>query len=152
MMVHDTSQRLIRRRARKRVGRGIGSGHGKTCGRGHKGAGSRSGHKVRLMFEGGQMPVSRRIPKRGFSNSGCRAQQLSVVGLESIEGSFDQDEVVDLTTMKLKRLCPSGARGVKILANGTITKRLTVVASSFSRSAADAITAAGGTYSIRPIS
>jgi large subunit ribosomal protein L15 len=148
MMIHDTAQGRGTRPTRKRVGRGIGSGHGKTSGRGHKGAGSRSGHKVRLMFEGGQMPVSRRIPKRGFSNAGCRAEQLAVVGLESINGSFEQGDVVDLTAMKLKGLCSAGARGVKILANGAISKPLTIIASSFSRSAAGAIAAAGGTVAL----
>lgn len=127
---------------RKRVGRGTGSGHGKTSTRGSKGQNSRSGGGVRLGFEGGQLPIQRRLPKRGFSNARFKTEYV-VVNVGDLE-LFENDTVVDLHTLRLAGLAKSAVDGVKILGNGELTKRLTVQASAFSRSAEEKIAATGG--------
>ena len=127
----------------KRLGRGIGSGLGKTSGKGHKGQWARSGGGVRPGFEGGQMPLIRRIPKRGFNNH--FRKEYSIVNLSVLEG-FENGAVVDITTLSEKGLIKlvKGGVGLKVLGNGTITKALTVKANAFSASAKDAIEKAGG--------
>lgn len=129
------------RKPRKRVGRGPGSGNGKTAGRGHKGAGARAGSGVTPGFEGGQMPLQRRLPKRGFNNIG--RVEYQVVNLRDLAG-FDAGALVDLRTLTetgiARRRMP-----IKILGNGALDKRLTVIAHAFSKSAKAAIEAAGGT-------
>ena len=128
----------------KRLGRGIGSGLGKTSGKGHKGQWARSGGGVRPGFEGGQMPLIRRIPKRGFNNHFRKT--YSVVNLSVLE-SFDAGSVVDidvLTAKGLIKLVKDGV-GLKVLGNGTLTKALTVKANKFSAAAKEAIEKVGGT-------
>ena len=129
--------------AKKRLGRGIGSGLGQTSGKGHKGQWARSGGGVRPGFEGGQMPLIRRIPKRGFNNHFKKV--YSIVNLSVLEG-LEANSVVDMTMLGEKGLIKivKGSIGLKVLGNGTLTKALTVKASSFSASAKDAIEKAGG--------
>ena len=129
--------------AKKRLGRGIGSGLGKTSGKGHKGQWARSGGGVRPGFEGGQMPLIRRIPKRGFNNHFRKI--YSIVNLSVLE-SFEVNSVVDMEVLNEKGLIKvvKGSIGLKVLGNGTLTKALTVKAASFSASAKEAIEKAGG--------
>ena len=142
MMIHDLGLETPRKK-RKRVGRGIGSGHGKTSGRGHKGAGSRSGHKNRVGFEGGQMPLARRVAKRGFSNNQF-APRVAEINLKDLERTFENDAVIDIAALRQHGLAPNGAVAVRILGDGELTKRLVVHAGHFSRNAEAAIVARGG--------
>lgn len=142
MMLHDLGLQTPRQQ-RKRVGRGIGSGHGKTSGRGHKGAGSRSGHKNRVGFEGGQMPIIRRVAKRGFSNNQF-AMNVAEVNLKDLERVFDAGTVVDLLKLRAHGLASNGKISVRILGDGELTKKLIVHANHFSKSAEEAIVAKGG--------
>src|ERR671923_817743 len=128
--------------AKKRIGRGQGSGQGKTAGRGHKGAKSRSGFKFKRGFEGGQMPLHRRVPKRGFHNP--FRVEYEVVNLDSLAAKFDAGTVVTPELLRERGLVPGGARPVKILARGEVGKKLTVRAHKFSGKAAEKIAAAGG--------
>ena len=132
-----------RGRPRKRIGRGIGSGHGKTSGRGHKGMGSRSGSRRRLGYEGGQNPVLARIPKRGFNNANFR-KEFQIVNVANLE-RFEDGAKVDAKALAEARLIGDRSKPVKVLGNGELTKKLTVVASRFSASAAEKISQAGGT-------
>ncbi len=129
--------------AKKRLGRGIGSGLGKTSGKGHKGQWARSGGGVRPGFEGGQMPLIRRIPKRGFNNHFRKV--YSIVNLSVLE-SLEANSVVDMELLNDKGLIKvvKDSVGLKVLGNGTLTKALTVKASAFSASAKEAIEKAGG--------
>ena len=125
----------------KRKGRGVGTGNGKTGGRGHKGQKARSGGKVRVGFEGGQMPLSRRVPKRGFNN--IYAKPLTAINV-AVLNRFEDGAVVDaaaLIEMGIISECPYG---LKVLSNGTVTKNLTVKAAAFSESAKEKIEQAGG--------
>ena len=124
-----------------RKGRGHGSGNGKTGGRGHKGQKARSGGKIRIGFEGGQMPLARRIPKRGFHN--IFAKPLESVNVSALE-KFEDGAVVDAKVLLDAGVLSKCTYGVKILGNGEITKKLTVKASAFSESAKAKIEAAGG--------
>ena len=128
---------------KKRLGRGIGSGLGKTSGKGHKGQWARSGGGVRPGFEGGQMPLIRRIPKRGFNNHFRKI--YSIVNLSVLE-NFEANSVVDMDVLNEKGLIKvlKGSLGLKVLGNGTLTKALTVKAACFSASAKEAIEKAGG--------
>lgn len=130
--------------AGKRVGRGIGSGLGKTGGRGHKGQKSRSGGKVRVGFEGGQMPMQRRLPKFGFKN--INRVEYKAINLRTLQALAEQKQ---LDKIGLNELHEAGFIGkkvlVKILGNGSLTAKLTVEANAFSKKAEEAITAAGGT-------
>lgn len=128
-------------RAAYRKGRGAGSGNGKTGGRGHKGQKARSGGKIRVGFEGGQMPLARRIPKRGFHN--IFAKPLESVNVSALE-KFEDGAVVDAKALLDAGILSKCTYGVKILGNGEITKKLTVKASAFSESAKAKIEAAGG--------
>jgi len=129
----------------KRKGRGIGSGNGKTAGKGHKGQKARSGGGVRPGFEGGQMPLSRRIPKRGFIN--IFAKEYVGVNVSALE-KFDNGAVVDSNALLEKRIIRKTGDGLKILGNGNLTKKLTVKATAFSESAKQKIEAAGGTAEV----
>jgi large subunit ribosomal protein L15 len=129
--------------SKKRVGRGQGSGQGKTAGRGHKGAKSRSGFKFKRGFEGGQMPLHRRVPKRGFHNPFRIA--YDVVNLDALTTKFDAGTVVTVELLQERGLVPGGAQRVKVLARGEIDKPLTVRVHKFSGKAAEKIAAAGGT-------
>jgi len=130
-------------RPRKRIGRGIGSGHGKTSCRGHKGMGARSGSRRRMGYEGGQNPVLARIPKRGFNNANFR-KEFQIVNVASLE-LFEDGAKVDAKALAEARLIGDRSKPVKVLGNGELTKKLTVVASKFSASAAEKISQAGGT-------
>ena len=124
-----------------RKGRGAGSGNGKTAGRGHKGQKARSGGGTRIGFEGGQMPLARRLPKRGFHN--IFAKPLEAINV-SVLDKFEDGAVVDAKALLEKGILSKCEYGVKILGNGSITKKLTVQASAFSASAKEKIEAAGG--------
>jgi large subunit ribosomal protein L15 len=130
------------RHAKKRVGRGPGSGHGKTAGRGEKGQKSRSGYSGKRGFEGGQMPLHRRLPKRGFTN--IFKKDYAVVNLSDLE-RFDNGASVDETMLRQAGLVKGQHDGVKILGDGELSKKLTVSATKFSASARKQIEAAGGT-------
>ena len=125
-----------------RKGRGAGSGNGKTAGRGHKGQKARSGGKVRIGFEGGQMPLARRIPKRGFHN--IFAKPLEIVNLDALD-VFENGAIVNQETLTEKGVLSKCEYGYKILGRGELNKKLTVQAHAFSKSAKAAIEAAGGT-------
>jgi len=127
---------------KKRVGRGPGSGLGKTAGRGHKGAQSRSGYSFKRGFEGGQMPLHRRVPKRGFTN--IFRTEYDVVNLDQLEAAFDQGATVTVETLREHGLVGSRKSLVKILGRGELTKALTVHAHKFSGKAAEKVAAAGG--------
>jgi len=131
------------RKGRKRVGRGTGSGHGKTCGRGHKGAGSRAGARSVSLFEGGQMPLFRRLPKRGFSNYKFTTR-YEIVNVSRLE-EFDDGADVGLEQLSSAGLIDSLKNKVKILGNGDLTKRLQVTAHKFSKTAEQKIVGCGGT-------
>jgi len=129
-------------RKRKRVGRGPGSGNGKTAGRGHKGQKSRSGYSRRYGFEGGQMPLVRRIPKRGFTNIFRVGYQ--VVNLRDLDRMFSDGDTVSPELLAEKGLIRGGKKPLKVLASGELGKKLTVRAHAFSKNAQAAIEAAGG--------
>lgn len=141
MKIHELSPVPGSTQVAKRKGRGHGTGNGKTAGRGHKGQNARSGGGVRVGFEGGQMPLARRIPKRGFKN--IFAKPLESVNVADLN-KFDDGAVVDAATMLQSGLLSKCQYGVKILGQGEITKKLTVKASAFSESAKQKIEAAGG--------
>ena len=124
-----------------RVGRGIGSGNGKTCGRGHKGQKARSGYSRKRGFEGGQMPLARRLPKRGFNN--IHAKPLTAVNLDIFD-AFSDGDVVNAETLLAQEKISKCPYGLKVLGGGEIKKKITVQASAFSESAAAKIAAAGG--------
>ena len=128
--------------SKKRVGRGHGTGQGVQAGRGHKGAKSRSGYKFKRGFEGGQMPLHRRVPKRGFHNP-FRTEYL-VVNLDVLEQRFDAGTVITPELLLEARLIHSSRQPIKVLARGDISKKLTVRAHKFSGKAAEKIAAAGG--------
>ena len=142
MNLGDVKRATEPRKRRKRVGRGQGSGHGKTCGRGHKGQQSRSGYSRRYGHEGGQMPLFRRLPKRGFTNARFRVD-YAIVNLSDLR-QFDAGSTVDLDAIKAKGLVPRKSVRLKILAKGELDRKLTVKAHKFSAKASEAITAAGG--------
>lgn len=129
------------RKDRKRIGRGAGSGFGKTSGKGHKGQNARSGGGVKAGFEGGQMPLQRRLPKRGFAPLNKKVYAL--VNLRQLE-NFEAGSIVDVEALIAAGMIKDVADGVKILADGELTKALTVKAHKFSKSAQEKITAAGG--------
>lgn len=124
-----------------RKGRGNGSGNGKTGGRGHKGQKARSGGKIRVGFEGGQMPLHRRLPKRGFNN--IFAKPLEIINLNALN-AFEDGDVVTAEALLAKGILAKCEYGVKVLGNGSVTKKVTVQANAFSASALEAIAAAGG--------
>ena len=128
--------------SKKRVGRGHGSGNGTQAGRGHKGAKSRSGFKFKRGFEGGQMPLHRRIPKRGFHN--LFRTEYAVVNLDTLAERFDAGTVITPELLREQGLIRSARQPIKVLARGDISKKLTVRAHKFSGKAAEKITAAGG--------
>jgi len=133
------------RAPRKRLGRGPGSGVGKTSGRGHKGRGARSGGNTHPRFEGGQMPLQRRLPKRGFHNPFRR--EIAVVNLARLDAAFDSGAVVDAEALLAKGLVRPRLP-IKILGQGTLTKPLTIKAHAFSASAKERIAAAGGSAEV----
>lgn len=143
MKLHDMSPAPGSKKNRKRVGRGPGSGIGKTSGRGHKGQKSRSGYSRRLGFEGGQMPLVRRVPKRGFTNP--FRTDYAVVNVGDLGARDDLEERVDPEILRAKGIVRRNKKPVKVLAKGEIDRPLTVAAHKFSRAAREKIEAAGGT-------
>lgn len=148
MNLNDVHRGIHRHKRRKRVGRGTGSGHGKTCGRGHKGQGSRSGWSAPPVFEGGQMPLVRRIPKRGFHNR--FALVVAAVNVGDLERAFPDGAEVNAETLKAARLLRGRYDLVKVLGDGELTKRLKISAHRFSRSALEKIQRAGGEAVVLP--
>ncbi|WP_212955594.1 50S ribosomal protein L15 [Bacillus sanguinis] len=145
MKLHELKPAEGSRKVRNRVGRGIGSGNGKTAGKGHKGQNARSGGGVRLGFEGGQTPLFRRLPKRGFTN--INRKEFAIVNLSTLNRFEDGTEVTPellLETGVISKLND----GVNILASGAVEKKLTVKAHKFSSSAKEAIEAAGGSVEV----
>ncbi|MDP4104620.1 MAG: 50S ribosomal protein L15 [Bacillota bacterium] len=141
MKLHELKPAEGSRKERKRLGRGIGSGQGKTAGKGHKGQNARSGGGVRIGFEGGQTPLFRRLPKRGFTN--INRKEYAVVNLDVLNRFEDGTEVTPELLIE-SGVVKSEKAGIKILANGTLEKKLTVKAHKFSSAAKEAIEAAGG--------
>ncbi len=150
MMIHEITCTVGRFKSRKRIGRGPGSGHGKTSGRGHKGAGSRSGHKHRAYYEGGQQSWIRRLPKRGFTNAPFKTR-FHVVNLRDLEARFDAGSQVNAASLAEAGVIRDAKLPLKVLAEGSLTKKLTVTAAKFSKAAKAAIEAAGGAVVEQPI-
>ena len=142
MRLHDLKPRPGAKHRRKRLGQGESSGHGKTAGRGGKGQTARSGSSIRIGFEGGQMPLIRRIPKRGFNNTRFGTRYIAV-NLESLN-QFADGARVDVAALKAAGLANGPGDGIKILGDGDLSKKLTVVAHAFSASARAKIEAKGG--------
>jgi len=145
MRIHDLAPTPGSTKAKKRIGRGHGSGQGKTAGYGHKGQKARSGSKG-AAFEGGQMPLARRLPKRGFHN--IFRTEYAIVNLGVLEEAFEAGSVVDAEALVANGILKKTLAGVKILGEGELTKALTVKAAKFSASAKAAIEAAGGTAEV----
>ncbi len=141
MNLHELSPVAGSTQVGKRKGRGHGSGNGKTGGRGHKGQKARSGGKVRVGFEGGQMPLVRRVPKRGFNN--IHAKPLTAINV-AVLNCFEDGAVVDAAALIEKGIITSCPHGLKVLSNGSLTKKITVKAAAFSESAKEKIEQAGG--------
>ena len=145
MKLHELKPAEGSRKQRNRVGRGIGSGNGKTAGKGHKGQNARSGGGVRPGFEGGQNPLFRRLPKRGFTN--INRKEYAIVNLDALNRFEDGAEVTAALLLETGIVSNEKA-GIKVLGNGTLTKKLTVKAHKFSASAKAAIENAGGTTEV----
>ena len=142
MKLNELSPAAGSAKAAYRKGRGPGSGNGKTAGKGHKGQNARSGGGVRPGFEGGQLPLYRKLPKRGFKNR--FAVNYAIVNVGALNNKFENGAVIDLEALKAARLVTKELDGVKILGNGELTKSFTVKANVFSASAKEKIEAAGG--------
>jgi large subunit ribosomal protein L15 len=147
MIINDVHEGITKNKPRKRIGRGIGSGHGKTSGKGSKGYYARSGSPRRLGFEGGQVTLMRRIAKRGFSNA-YFAKVVAVVNVGALEEEFDAGAVVTPETLVAAGLVQGHFDIVKILGDGILSKKLSVSAHRFSKSASAAITGAGGSATV----
>ena len=145
MRLHNLSPRPGAKKRRKRLGSGESSGKGKTSGKGHKGQKARSGGSIRLGFEGGQMPLIRRLPKRGFNNAAFKLR-IAVVNLDDLN-DFADGTAVDEAVLRKEGLVRGTVDGVKILARGEITKKLTISGAKFSEAAKRKIEAAGGKIS-----
>lgn len=146
MLNHEITSVVGKHRPRKRIGRGPGSGHGKTCGRGFKGQLSRSGSKKGTLSEGGQMPLFRRLPKRGFSNVKF-ARRYEIVNISQLE-RFQEGATVGIQELSDAGLVNGLGSRVKILGNGELTKKLNILANKFSKSAEQKIVASGGTVEV----
>ena len=141
MKLHELSPVEGSKKEVKRIGRGHGSGWGKTAGKGHKGQKARAGKGMRVGFEGGQMPLQRRLPKRGFNN--IFKKNVVAINVGTLN-KFEDGAVVDIAALTEKGIVKNSFDGVKILSNGTVTKKLTVKANAFSKGAVAKIEAAGG--------
>ena len=146
MNLHELSPAAGSTHVGKRKGRGAGTGNGKTAGRGHKGQKARSGGGVRVGVESGQMPLARRVPKRGFNN--IFAKPLEIINLSALN-VFNDGDTVTAQALLEKGILSKCTYGYKVLGNGKITKKLTVEASAFSKSAQEAIEAAGGKAEVK---
>ena len=142
MKLHDLSPAAGSAKERKRIGRGPASGQGKTAGKGHKGQKARAGRGMRAGFEGGQMPLQRRIPKRGFNN--IFATEMAIANVAALDKYFEDGATVTIDALIEKGIIKKTMDGVKILGQGEISKKLTVQANAFSDSAKSKIEAAGG--------
>ncbi|MBP3329082.1 MAG: 50S ribosomal protein L15 [Clostridia bacterium] len=142
MKLHELSPAAGSTKERKRIGRGAGSGQGKTAGKGHKGQKARAGRGMRPGFEGGQMPLQRRVPKRGFNN--IFRDVVVTVNVADLEARFDNGAVVDVAALKDAGLVKNYFDSVKVLGNGELTKSLEVKVNAYSESAKQKIEAAGG--------
>ncbi len=142
MKLHELSPVQGSKKSVKRVGRGPASGQGKTAGKGHKGAKARSGYSRRPGFEGGQMPLQRRLPKRGFNN--IFAKEIVTVNVSDLEKRFNDGDVVDAEALIKVGLIKKAKDGVKVLGNGELTKKLDVKVNAYSATAKEKIEAAGG--------
>lgn len=147
MKLHELSPAEGSVKASYRKGRGPGSGNGKTAGKGHKGQNARSGGGVRLGFEGGQLPLYRKLPKRGFHNK--FATNYAIVNVATLNNKFEDGETVNLETLKAKGIVKKPLDGLKVLGNGEISKKLTVEAKVFSATAKEKIEAAGGKAEVK---
>ena len=143
MKLHELSPAPGSTKSAWRKGRGVGSGNGKTAGRGHKGQNARTGGGVRPGFEGGQIPLFRRLPKRGFTNSLFK-KEYAIINLETLDKLFNDGGAVSMETLLEKGVIRKELNGLKVLGRGEITKKLTVKAAIFSASAKEKIEAAGG--------
>lgn len=141
MKMHELAPAVGSTKESKRIGRGHGSGQGKTAGKGHKGQHARAGRGIRIGFEGGQMPLQRRVPKRGFNN--IFAEEWIAINLSSLE-VFEDGSVVDAAALAQKGIIKKANLPVKVLGNGKLTKKLDVKLNAYSASAAEKIAAAGG--------
>ena len=146
MLNHEITSVAGKHKARRRVGRGTGTGHGKTCGRGHKGSHSRAGATSVSLYEGGQMPLFRRLPKRGFGNYRF-ATRFEIVNISQLE-KFDDGVDVSVEQLSDAGLIDSSKSKVKILGNGELTKKLQVTAHKFSKTAEQKIVGCGGTAKV----
>ena len=146
MKIHELSPAPGSNRPVKRIGRGPASGQGKTAGKGHKGQKARAGRGMNPGFEGGQMPLQRRLPKRGFNN--IFAKEIAIVNVAALDAAFDNGAVVEPATLIEKGLVKKELDGIKVLAHGELTKKLTVKAHAFSAEAKAKIEAAGGTAEV----
>jgi large subunit ribosomal protein L15 len=142
MKLHELKPAKGSKKKKKRLGRGPGSGHGKTSGKGHKGQKARSGGKVKPRFEGGQMPLQRRIPKRGFTNIFKKIYSIANIG--RLNEKFDEGSVITPDLLIQQGVIKNNKYDVKILGKGDLTKRLTIQAHAFSSSALEKIKAVGG--------
>lgn len=149
MNLADVKEGIRLGRKKKRVGRGAGSGHGKTSGKGHKGLKARAGANMKSTYEGGQMPLFQRIAKRGFTNARHKTS-YAVVNIEALE-AFEAGSTVGLAELQSKGWVDNPKDGLKILGRGELSKKLTVVAQAFSGSAKEAIEKAGGTAEVQPM-
>lgn len=143
MIINDVHRGIVKRKNRKRVGRGLGSGHGKTAGRGDKGHSAHSGHSKRLGFEGGQKQLVRRLAKRGFSNK-YFSRVFAIVNLADLEAVFENGGTVDPAALEAHGLVRGRFDEIKVLGTGSLTKKLTVKAHEFSAAAEQKIAAVGG--------
>lgn len=143
MKLHELSPAAGSSKAAWRKGRGAGSGNGKTAGRGHKGQNARTGGGVRPGFEGGQSPLYRKLPKRGFTNSLFK-KEYAIINLETLDKLFNDGDAVSMEVLLEKGIVKKELNGLKVLGRGEITKKLTVKAAIFSASAKEKIEAAGG--------
>ncbi len=146
MQLHELKPAEGSKRDVKRIGRGPASGQGKTAGKGHKGQKARSGYSQRFGFEGGQMPLQRRIPKRGFNN--IFAKEIVTVNVSDLEKKFNDGDVVDAAALIAAGLIKKEKDGVKVLGNGDLSKKLTVKVNAFSEGAKSKIEALGGTCEV----
>ncbi len=142
MKLHELSPAAGSTKERKRIGRGPASGQGKTAGKGHKGQKARAGRGMQIGFEGGQMPLQRRIPKRGFNN--IFATEIAIVNVAALDKAYEAGATVTVDSLIEKGLVKKALDGVKVLGHGELTKALTVQANAFSESAKQKIEAAGG--------
>jgi large subunit ribosomal protein L15 len=148
MNLNDVNHGIHKNKSRKRIGRGPGSGHGKTSTRGSNGQGSRSGYSLSPIFEGGQMPLVRRIPKRGFNNRW--ADKVAIVNLDVLERNFQSGEEVTVDSLREKNLVKGAYDRLKVLGNGELAKALKITAHQFSKTALEKIEKAGGQVVVLP--